>query len=126
MLYSHRPVQGPRLGSATRVLSPFLFQMYSPSGDGDWGCWPPGKRSLRPSAGTETERERKLPSLSADRSVKATSHMSSGLKLLTPRSEDHRDAVSDERLHTNWQRERVRGYPDKTLKHKHAILNFYY
>lgn len=39
-------------------LKSFLFllkkkkgnQMHLPSGGGDWGCWPPGRRSLRPSA----------------------------------------------------------------------------
>lgn len=67
--------------------------MYLPSGGGDWGCWPPGKRSLRPSA----EREREdTPSLSGHGSVNTSGHMSSGLKLLSPGFEDHREAVYKE------------------------------
>lgn len=32
--------------------------MHLPSGGGDWGCWPPGKRSLRLSVEGERETER--------------------------------------------------------------------
>lgn len=78
-------------------FAPLLVQLHLPSGGGGRECWSPGKRSLRPSA-EEREREREIPSLSAHESVSTSSHMSSGLKLLSPASEDHRKAVTDKLL----------------------------
>lgn len=42
--------------------------------------------------------KRDIPSLSAHKSASTSSHMSSGLKPLSPGSEDHRKAVSDKLL----------------------------
>lgn len=44
------------------------------------------------------EKRRDNPSLSAHKSVSSSSHMSSGLKLLSPGSEDHRKAATDKLL----------------------------
>lgn len=49
---------------------------FLPSGGDDWGCWPPGRTSLGPSAERERERE-------AQGSVNTTGHMIWGLKLLS-------------------------------------------
>lgn len=79
---------------------PLSVKLHLPSGGGGQGCWSPGRRSLRPSAEREREREKRrdIPSLSAHKSVSSSSHMSSGLKLLSPGSEDHRKAATDKLL----------------------------
>lgn len=74
------------------------------------------KKELKAVCGEEEREDRRdIPSLSAHKSASSSSHMSSGLKLLSAGSEDHRKAVTDKLL----------AETDTFTRHKGSLIMFY-